>query len=127
MTGRADSLSRSDENGACADAFIEDAAAGAARVAVQALSAKGGALDIDPDRVERDLTRLVLCLIEFLRQLMEAQAVRRMESGALTTAQEEKLGLTLMRARERLLTVAAEFDLTERDLQLDLGPLGRLV
>jgi uncharacterized glyoxalase superfamily protein PhnB len=68
-----------------------------------------------------------LALVEFLRQLMEAQAVRRMEDGSLTEEQEERLGTTLMKAHQRLLEVASEFDLTEADLRLDLGPLGRLV
>lgn len=108
------------------DADLGDIAAQAARAAFDAIGAKDGALEMDPERVERDLTRLVLCLVEFLRQLMEAQAVRRMENGRLTPEQEEKLGLTLMRARERLLEVAAQFDLEEKDLQLDLGPLGRI-
>lgn len=84
-------------------------------------------LELDPETVERDLVRLVLALVEFLRQLMEAQAVRRMEAGSLSEEQEEKLGTTLMRAREKVVEVAAEFGLTEADLRLDLGPLGRLV
>lgn len=84
-------------------------------------------LRIDPANVERDLSRLVLSLIEFLRQLMEAQAIRRMEAGSLTPDEEEALGLTLMRARGRVLELAAQFGLKATDLRLDLGPLGRLV
>lgn len=86
-----------------------------------------GRLGLDPDRVEKDLARLVLALIEFVRQLLETQAVRRMERGALTPDEEERVGLTLMRAREKLVAVAAEFGLGEEDLTLDLGPLGRVV
>jgi len=82
---------------------------------------------LDPDNVERDLTQLVLTLVEFIRQLMEAQAIRRMENGNLTEEEEERLGLTLMKARERLIEVAERFDLSPQDLTLDLGPLGRLV
>lgn len=84
-------------------------------------------MNIDPDRVEQDLARLVLGLMEFLRQLMELQAVRRMEAGSLTEDEEERLGLTLMRAEEALHRLADEFGLTPEDLSLDLGPLGRTV
>lgn len=84
-------------------------------------------MSIDPDRVEQDLARLVLGLMEFLRQLMELQAVRRMEAGSLTEDEEERLGLTLMRAEEALHRLADEFGLTPEDLSLDLGPLGRTV
>lgn len=100
-----------------------------ARVAETAMrqAAGSGALNFDPDRVEKDLARLVLALIEFVRQLLEAQAVRRMEAGRLTAEQEERLGDTLMRARDKLHAVAAEFGLSPGDLTLDLGPLGRVV
>lgn len=113
------------------DAAADDAAPDVDAIAAAALrramaQAGGSSLDIDPDTVERDLTRLVLALIEFVRQLLEAQAIRRMEAGRLTPAQEEKLGDTLMRAKARLLEIAAKFDLAEEDLRLDLGPLGRL-
>lgn len=101
-----------------------DAVAAAAMRQIMAKTA-GAGLNFEPERVEKDLTRLVLSLIEFVRRLLEAQAVRRMEAGRLTEAQEERLGETLMRARERLIEVAAQFDLTADDLRLDLGPLGR--
>lgn len=84
------------------------------------------AIEIDPATVERDLSRLVLTLIEFLRRLMEAQAVRRMEAGSLDPEQEEALGLALMRARDRIIELAAQFGLKPSDLKLDLGPLGRV-
>ena len=106
------------------DLDIEAVAAAAMRSAIE--KTRGDGLNLDPERVERDLTRLVLALIEFVRQLLEAQAIRRMEAGRLTPEQEERLGDTLMRARERLLEIAAKFDLAEEDLRLDLGPLGRL-
>lgn len=90
---------------------------------------EGGArhLAIDPDRVEHDIARLVLTLVEFLRRLLELQAIRRMEAGSLTPDQEEALGMTLMRAKERVLELARQFELSEADLSLDLGPLGRLM
>ena len=84
-------------------------------------------INVDPDNVARDVSKLVLSLAEFLRQLMEAQAVRRMEAGSLTELEEETLGTALMQAREQIRKVAAEFDLAEDDLRLDLGPLGRVV
>jgi hypothetical protein len=86
-----------------------------------------GRLRIDPDTVERDLARLVLALMEFLRQLMELQAIRRMENGSLSAAQEEALGTTLMRAEAAIRDMAERFGLSPEDLSLDLGPLGRTV
>lgn len=84
-------------------------------------------LAIDPKNVEQDLARLALALMEFLRQLMEMQAIRRMEAGTLSAEQEEVLGSTLMQARARIISLAAEFGLSPQDLKIDLGPLGRLV
>lgn len=87
----------------------------------------GDHLQINPKTVEKDLAKLVLALMEFLRQLMEAQAIRRMDAGRLTEDQEEAVGLTLMRARGKIVDLAGEFGLSEEDLTLHLGPLGRLV
>jgi Gas vesicle protein K len=92
--------------------------------------AKGGTdglLSLDPEKVEHDIAKLVLTLVEFLRRLLEMQAVRRMEAGKLSEEEEENLGLTLMRAEERILELAKQFGLEPRDLSLDLGPLGRLM
>ncbi len=84
-------------------------------------------LAIDPDRVEQDLTRLVLTLVEFLRRLMEAQAVRRLEANTITPDEAERLGLTLMRAREAVVSLCARLGVVPESLNLDLGPLGRLL
>jgi hypothetical protein len=84
-------------------------------------------LAIDPERLEQDLTRLVLTLVEFIRRLMEAQAVRRLEAGTITEAQAETLGLTLMQAREAVLALCARLGVAPDSLNLDLGPLGRLM
>ncbi len=84
-------------------------------------------LAIDPERVEQDLAKLVLTLMEFLRQVLELQAIRRMEAGRLSEEEEERVGLTLMRARAKIVELAGSFGLTEQDLTLRLGPLGRLV
>lgn len=86
-----------------------------------------GRVQIDPDTVEQDLARLVLGLAAFLRQLMELQAIRRMEAGSLTEAETEMLGTTLMRAEAALHDMAAKFGLRPEDLSLDLGPLGRTI
>lgn len=89
--------------------------------------APGGRLNLKPETVEQDLARLVLGLMEFLRQLMELQAIRQMERGELAPEQEEQLGLTLMRAEAALHDLAGRFGLRPEDLALDLGPLGRTV
>ena len=86
-----------------------------------------GRLRINPETVEQDLARLVLGLMEFLRQLMELQAIRQMDAGLLTPAQEEKLGTTLMRSQAALRDMAAKFGLRPEDLSIDLGPLGKTI
>jgi hypothetical protein len=81
----------------------------------------------DPEDVQRSVARLLLAITEFLRKLMEKQAIRRMEAGTLTDEEVEKLGLALMRLEETLHEIAARFGLAPEDLNLDLGPLGRLI
>lgn len=81
----------------------------------------------DPEKVERGLAQLVLTLIELLRQLMERQALRRMDAGNLSDEQIERLGETFMRLAARMDDLKAEFGLRDEDLNLDLGPLGRLL
>ena len=88
---------------------------------------QGRQLAIDPDRVEQDLARLVLGLIEFLRQILELRAIERLDQGRLTPEQEERLGATLMRAEQAIHDLAAKFGLGPADLSLDLGPLGRTI
>jgi hypothetical protein len=84
-------------------------------------------VDADPERVERGLAQLVLTLVELLRQLMEKQALRRMEGGTLTDEEIERLGETFLKLSQRMDELKAEFGLEDRDLNLDLGPLGRLL
>lgn len=84
-------------------------------------------LETDADSVERDLMKLVLTIIELLRQLMERQALRRVEEGGLTEEQEERLGLTLMLLEQRLTELRDRYGLSAADLNLDLGPLGTLL
>ncbi len=69
----------------------------------------------------------MLTLVEFIRQVLEHQAVRRMEGGSLTDDEMERLGLALMRLEERIGDVRDAFGLAEEDLNIDLGPLGRLL
>ena len=84
-------------------------------------------VEADPERVERGLAQLVLTLVELLRQLMEKQALRRMEGGTLTDEEVERLGETFMKLSQRMDELKTEFGLEDRDLNLDLGPLGRLL
>ncbi|MFE6666160.1 gas vesicle protein K [Streptomyces sp. NPDC057697] len=81
----------------------------------------------DPDTVERDLMKLVLTLVELLRQLMERQALHRVDAGDLTEEQEERLGATLMILHSRMTELCARYGLSMEDLNLDLGPLGPLL
>ena len=81
----------------------------------------------DPKDVQKSVARLVLALIEFLRKLLERQAIRRMESGTLTAEQTEAIGLALMRLEETVHELARRFGLKPEELNLDLGPLGRLI
>jgi len=81
----------------------------------------------DPENVERGLAQLVLTLIELLRQLMERQALRRMDEGNLTDEEIERLGTTFMRLAERMEELKETFGLRDEDLNLDLGPLGSLL
>ena len=81
----------------------------------------------DPDDVRRSVAKLVLTLVEFIRQLLERQAIRRMESGTLTSEQTEAVGMALMRLEETVRELAGQFGLAVEDLNLDLGPVGRLV
>ena len=80
----------------------------------------------DPDDVQRSVARLVLSLVEFLRKLMERQAIRRMDAGTLADDEVEAVGQALMRLEETVRDIAARFALKPEDLNLDLGPIGRL-
>jgi hypothetical protein len=84
-------------------------------------------INADPETVERGLAQLVLTVIELLRQLMERQALRRVEAGGLDDETIERLGRTLMALEERMEELKRTFDLRDDDLNLSLGPLGRLL
>jgi len=81
----------------------------------------------NPDDVRRSVGKLVLTLVEFIRQLLERQALRRMDAGTLTTEETEAIGLALMRLEETIREIGAEFDLSPEELNLDLGPVGKLI
>ncbi len=82
---------------------------------------------IDPAALERDLSRLVLTLVEFLRRLMETQAVRRMEAGTITPEQAETLGDTLQQSQQAVFSLCRRLNIAPEELNLDLGPLGKLL
>jgi len=83
-------------------------------------------INADPERVEQGLARLVLTVIELLREVLEHQAIRRMDGGKLTDEEVERLGLALLKLNQRMDELKAIFGLTDEDLNIDLGPLGRL-
>ncbi|MEV4604865.1 gas vesicle protein K [Amycolatopsis sp. NPDC049253] len=84
-------------------------------------------LDIDPETAERSLVGLVLTVVELLRELMERQALRRVDHGDLPDAKIEEIGQTLMCLDQRMEELCEHFGLERRELNLDLGPLGHLL
>jgi hypothetical protein len=84
-------------------------------------------VNADPDNLEKGLAQLVLTVIELLRQLMERQAIRRIEGGTLSAEEIERLGRTFMALAERMEELKDTFGLADEDLNLDLGPLGNLM
>ncbi|WP_055548421.1 gas vesicle protein K [Streptomyces sp. NBRC 110028] len=84
-------------------------------------------VDLDPDAMGRDLVALVLTVVELLRQLMERQALRRIDAGGLTDDQIDRIGTTLMHLDRRMTELCDQHGLTMEDLNLDLGPLGTLL
>jgi hypothetical protein len=83
-------------------------------------------INAQPDSAGQELGRLVLTLVEVVRKVLEHQAVRRMDSGTLTPEEVERLGLALLRLSERMDELKATFGVRDEDLDIDLGPLGRL-
>ena len=81
----------------------------------------------NPDEVQRSVVQLVLTLVEFIRQLLERQAIRRMEAGSLNTQQTEDVGRALMQLEDTVRDLAARFGIPPEELNLDLGPIGKLM
>ena len=79
------------------------------------------------DDVQRSVAQLVLTIVEFLRKLMERQAIRRMEQKTLTPKEIEAVGVALLRLEETIKEIGARFGLSPEDLNLDLGPIGKLM
>lgn len=84
-------------------------------------------INADPDKVEQGLAKLVLTLINLLRKLMEKQAMRKMDNNTVTDDEIEQLGLAFMNLEIKMQELVEAFDLKEEDLNLDLGPLGKLM
>lgn len=90
-------------------------------------SAPQSRIDCTPENIDQGLAKLVLSLIELLRQLLERQAIRRMEGGSLSDEQVESMGSALMKLETKIREMTEQFGLTPADLNLDLGPLGNLL
>lgn len=84
-------------------------------------------INIDPKNVEKGLAKLVLTIVELLRQLMEKQAMRRVETGSLTDEEIERVGETLMKLENKMKELKEIFGLKDEELNLNLGPLGDLM
>ena len=107
---------------------IEEAVSSLRRqLAASSVSAQPERIDCSPETIEQGLARLVLSLIELVHQLLERQAIRRMEGGSLTEEQVEQMGEALMKLEAKITELAEQFGLTMADLNLDLGPLGNLI
>ena len=101
----------------------------ALRTEIDRLRATGGPprWNADPEEVRRSVLKLVLTLVEFIRQVLERQAIRRMEVGTLTDEETESIGLALMRLEETIRDRCSQFDIAPEELKLDIGPVGKLV
>lgn len=88
---------------------------------------EAGRINIDPGKVQNGLAQLVLTLIKLIHNLLERQAIRRIDSGSLSDEEIEKVGLTLMKQAEELERIGKMFGLEDKDLNIDLGPLGKLL
>jgi hypothetical protein len=84
-------------------------------------------MNLDADKKKNGLAQLVLTVVKLLHELLEKQAIRRIDGGGLTDEEIERLGFTLMRQSEEIASIAREFGLESDDLNLDLGPLGKLL
>ena len=89
------------------------------------LRGKPARINVDSEKVEQGLAKLVLAVVELLRQLLERQAIRRIEGGTLTETEIDRLGMTLMKLEEKMKELQEYFQID--DLNIDLGPLGKLL
>jgi hypothetical protein len=108
-----------DSRAMCEFASVMEARAG--------LGVRPGRLNVKQDDVKNGLGQLVLTLVKLLHELLEKQAIRRIEAGSLTETEIERLGMTLMRQAQEIDRLRRAFNLEDEDLNIDLGPLGRLL
>jgi len=106
---------------------VEAAVADLKRQLQQAAAGGQQRVDCTPETIEQGLAKLVLTLIELLRRLLERQAIRRMEGGTLTDEQVEEMGQALMKLEQKIHELSTSFGLKPEDLNLDLGPIGKLL
>jgi hypothetical protein len=104
--------------------FAETSSAG--RSAAAALADLPSKIRLQPENVRNGLAQLVLTLVELLRELLERQALRRIDAGSLTSGEVERLGTTFLRLAEEIDRLKTHFGFTDEDLNLNLGPLGKL-
>jgi hypothetical protein len=97
----------------------------AARSASAALADLPSKIRLQPENVRNGLAQLVLTVVELLRELLERQALRRIDAGSLTSGEVERLGITFLRLTEEIDRLKQYFGFTDEDLNLNLGPLGR--
>lgn len=107
-------------------AHVVELAAEDLRRRLSGLSTEPARWNADPEDMKRAVMKLVLTLVDFLRQVMERQAIRRMDAGSLSDEEVERLGRALMQLEHTIHDLAREAGLDPADLNLDLGPLGRL-
>jgi hypothetical protein len=99
----------------------------AIRRQIENVAGKPPRWNANPDDVRRSVLKLVLTLVELIRQLLERQAIRRMDAGTLSDEETESVGLALMRLQETILDLAQQFDISPDELNLDLGLVGKLM
>ena len=104
-----------------------DARAALAAELTEIAQALPSRIDVDPDAVGKDLARLVLTLVELIRRVVEHQAVRRMDDPDLSEEQIERMGVALLRLEEKMAEVRDVFGVASDELNIDLGPLGKLL
>ncbi len=90
-------------------------------------ASQGLRVSLKPDDIQNGLGKLVLTLVELIRQLLERQAIRRIEAESLTADEIENLGVTFLQLGKQMTQLREQFGLVEDDLNLDLGPLGKLL
>lgn len=88
---------------------------------------KVDSINFDPDGIEKGMAKLVLTIMELLYQLMERQAIKRIDGDSLTEEEVERLGLAFMKIDAQIEDMVQLFGLDREDLNLDLGPLGNLI